>query len=381
LVDGGESVQGAELSLLRTGDGQLLVRVAGDWRLREHLPSTSAVEREIAARPRRVTFEAGELGRWDSSLVTVLARVDDLCRSQGVEADRSGLPGGVRRLLELAEAVPEKKGARREASRRKFLERIGLATRELLDAGREFLEFLGRATLALGRLLRGRASFRSGDFFLIVQNAGAQAVGIVSLISFLVGVILAFVGAVQLEKFGASIYVADLVGIALARDMGAMMTAIVMAGRTGASFAAELGTMRVNREIDALTTMGIDPMEFLVLPRMIALSLMMPMLCLYSDVLGMLGGGVIGVVMLDLSWTQYYQETVRAVTLTQIAGGVFKAGVYGTLVAVSGCLRGTECGNSASAVGEATTSAVVTSIVLIIGACGVFAVLFYVLGI
>jgi phospholipid/cholesterol/gamma-HCH transport system permease protein len=381
LAGGGESVRSAELSLLHPGDGRLLVRVAGDWRLQDHLPSTSAIEREIAARPRQVAFEADDLGKWDSSLVTLLVRIGDLCRAQGVEADRAGLPGGVRRLLELAEAVPEKKGARREARRTNLLERIGLATTELLDATSDFLAFLGHATLALGPLLRGRVRFRSSDFFLILQQAGAQAVGIVSLISFLVGVILAFVGAVQLEQFGASIYVADLVGIAMARDMGAMMTAIVMAGRTGASFAAELGTMKVNREIDALTTMGIDPVEFLVLPRMIALSLMMPLLCLYSDVLGMVGGAVVGVFMLDLSWIRYYQETAAAVTLTQIAGGVFKAAVYGTLVAISGCLRGTECGNSASAVGDATTSAVVTSIVLIIGACGVFAVLFYVLGI
>jgi phospholipid/cholesterol/gamma-HCH transport system permease protein len=160
-----------------------------------------------------------------------------------------------------------------------------------------------------------------------------------------------------------------------------MMTAIVMAGRTGAAFAAEIGTMTVNREIDALTTMDVDPMEFLVLPRMIALSLMMPLLCLYADAMGILGGAVIGTSMLDLSWTTYFQETISALTLTQVAGGVFKAAVYGVLVAIAGCLRGMESGPSASAVGEATTSAVVTSIVLVIGACGLFAVLFYILGI
>jgi phospholipid/cholesterol/gamma-HCH transport system permease protein len=380
-VDSGSEIEGAGLSLVHAADGCLLVQLTGDWQLRAHLPSTADVEREIASRPPRVSFEAGGLGKWDSSLVTFLVRILAFCRAQGVDAERNGLPGGVRRLLELAEAVPEKKGARRAVSRVTLFERIGVATSNFLDAALEFLGFLGRATLALGVLLRGRACFRRSDFFLIVQQSGAQALGIVSLISFLVGVILAFVGAVQLQQFGASIYVADLVGIAMARDMGAMMTGIVMAGRTGASFAAEIGTMKVNREIDALTTMGIDPMEFLVLPRMIALSLMMPILCLYSDLLGMLGGGVVGALMLDLSWTTYYHETTSAVTLTQIAGGVFKAAVYGTLVAISGCLRGTECGSSASAVGAATTSAVVTSIVLIIGACGLFAVLFYIVGI
>ena len=373
--------QTADISLVHAADGSLHVRLAGDWQLRGQLPSTANVEREIAARPPRVIFEADALGTWDSSLVGSLVRILDACRTQQVTADRAGLPMGVQRLLALTEAVPEKKGARREATRVAFLDRIGGATARAAEEAGGFLSFLGAATVAVGRLLRGRAAFRSSDLLLIIQRSGADALGIVSLISFLVGVILAFVGAVQLAQFGAAIYVADLVGIAMVRDMAAMMTAIVMAGRTGAAFAAELGTMKVNREIDALTTMGIDPMEFLVLPRMIALFLMMPLLALYANLMGILGGAVVGVFMLDLSWTTYYQETAAAVTLTEIAGGIFKAAIYGALVAISGCLRGMECGNSASAVGEATTSAVVTSIVLVIGACGLFAVLFYIIGI
>jgi len=373
--------QTADISLVHAADGSLHVRLAGDWQLRGQLPSTANVEREIAARPPRVTFEADALGTWDSSLVGSLVRILDACRAQQVTADRAGLPTGVQRLLALTEAVPEKKGARREARRAALLDRIGASTVRAASEAAGFLSFLGAATVAMGRLLRGRAAFRSSDLLLIIQRSGADALGIVSLISFLVGVILAFVGAVQLAQFGAAIYVADLVGIAMVRDMAAMMTAIVMAGRTGAAFAAELGTMKVNREIDALTTMGIDPMEFLVLPRMIALFLMMPLLALYANLMGILGGAVVGVGMLDLSWTTYYHETAAAVTLTEIAGGIFKAAIYGALVAISGCLRGMECGNSASAVGEATTSAVVTSIVLIIGACGLFAVLFYILGI
>jgi phospholipid/cholesterol/gamma-HCH transport system permease protein len=373
--------QSADISLVHATDGSLRVRLVGDWQLRGQLPSTATVEREIAVRPRQVTFDADTLGKWDSSLVTALVRILHACRTQQVTADRAGLPTGMQRLLALTEAVPEKTGARRETSRAALLDRIGAGTVRLAGEAAGFLSFLGRATLAVGALLRGRAAFRASDFLLIVQRSGAEALGIVSLISFLVGVILAFVGAVQLAQFGAAIYVADLVGIAMVRDMAAMMTAIVMAGRTGAAFAAELGTMKVNREIDALTTMGIDPMEFLVLPRMIALFLMMPLLALYANLMGILGGAVVAVSMLDLSWTTYYQETASAVTLTQIAGGVFKAAIYGALVAISGCLRGMECGNSASAVGAATTSAVVTSIVLIISACGMFAVLFYILGI
>jgi phospholipid/cholesterol/gamma-HCH transport system permease protein len=243
---------------------------------------------------------------------------------------------------------------------------VGEATLEAGKSAGEMLAFIGEAFLALGKLLRGKARFRRSDLILLIQECGAQALPIVSLVSVLVGLILAFVGAVQLRLFGAQIYVADLVGIGMAREMGAMMTAIVMAGRTGAAFAAQLGTMEVNEEIDALKTLGISPMEFLVLPRMLALVLMMPLLCLYADLMGILGGGLIGVGMLNLSPAQYYQETVSAVNLTQFALGLIKAGVFGVLVALSGCLRGMQCGRSASAVGEAATSSVVTAIVSII---------------
>jgi len=160
-----------------------------------------------------------------------------------------------------------------------------------------------------------------------------------------------------------------------------MMTGIIMAGRTGAAFAAQLGTMKVTQELDAFTTMGFSPLEFLVLPRVIALVLMMPLLCLYADFVGILGGAAIGVSMLDLSWTTYFRETTNAINLTGLFGGVFKSSVYGVLIALSGCLRGIQCGNSSSAVGDAATSAVVTGIVAIVSACGVFAVVFYVLGI
>jgi phospholipid/cholesterol/gamma-HCH transport system permease protein len=197
----------------------------------------------------------------------------------------------------------------------------------------------------------------------------------------LVGLILAFVGAVQLRMFGAQIYVANLVGIAMAREMGAMMTAIVMAGRTGAAFAAQLGTMEVNEEIDALKTLGISPMEFLVLPRILALVLMLPLLCLYSDLMGILGGGIIGIGLLDLSPVQYFNATKSALDLMQFNVGLIKAIVFGVLVALSGCLRGMQCGRSASAVGRAATSAVVTAIVSIIVSDAILTVIYDRIGI
>ena len=372
----------AQLSLTRTPDATLLLRLVGAWQLRAELPSVGVVQREIeSAAPHRLVFDGAQIAAWDSGLLTFLIKVTALCQQRQIATDRSGLPAGVQRLLALAEAVPERSGARGAEVDESALERIGRAALSTTQSIREFMGFIGLVVIATGRLVVGRARYRRSDLFVLLQQAGAEALPIVTLISFLVGLILAFVGAVQLQQFGAAIYVADLVGIAMVRDMGAMMTAIVMAGRTGASYAAQLGSMKVTQETDALTTMGISPLEFLVLPRMLALFLMMPLLCLYSDFVGMLGGAAVGTGLLHLQPITYYQQTAAAVKLGDVIGGVFKASVYGVLIAVSGCLRGMQCGNSSSAVGDATTSAVVTSVVLIVSACGLFAVIFYVLGI
>lgn len=374
--------QSSEISFSSPSAETLRVTLGGSWRMTGGLPSPGAVEREIErAAPRRLSFDAPELSDWDSSLLTFLVRVSGRCAERGIAVDRSGLPDGVRRLLELAESVPEKEGARGSTATRPLLERVGTAALDAWSGLTAFVTFLGQTALAMGALVRGRARFRSRDLWLYIQQAGADALPIITLISFLVGVIMAFVGAVQLEKFGAAIYVADLVGIAVVREMGAMMTGIVMAGRTGAAYAAQLGTMKVTQEVDALTTMGISPLEFLVLPRAIALCLMMPLLCLYADLVGIVGGAAIASGMLGISPPVYFRELFNAVSVGDLAGGVFKASVYGVLIAIAGCLRGMQCGSSASAVGDAATSAVVTGIVLIISACGTFAVVFYVLGI
>ena len=372
-----------QLTLRWANDITLVVELSGAWRLRGGLPSASSVQRELepSRKVRDVTFEARDLTSWDTSVLTFLVEVSELCRARAINMDHTGLPAGVRRLLELAEAVPEKKGARKEAAEARFLERVGTNVVGCGTSLGEMLAFLGNMTLTLFRLFRMKVRFRAVDLLLLIQQSGAQALPIVTLISFLVGVILAFVGAVQLKQFGAQIYVADLVGIAMIREMGAMMTGIIMAGRTGAAFAAQLGTMKVTQELDAFTTMGFSPLEFLVLPRVLALILMMPLLCLYSDFVGVLGGATVGLGMLDLSWTVYMRQTANAITLTDVFGGVFKSSVYGILIALSGCLRGIQCGNSSSAVGDAATSAVVTGIVAIVVACGTFAVVFYVLGI
>jgi phospholipid/cholesterol/gamma-HCH transport system permease protein len=252
---------------------------------------------------------------------------------------------------------------------------------DALRSSADMLAFIGDATLAFGRFLKGRARFRSTDLTLIIQECGADALPIVSLISLLIGLILAFMGAVQLKLFGAEIYIASLVAIGMSREMGAMMAAIIMAGRTGAAFAAQLGTMQVNEEIDALVTLGVSPMEFLVLPRMLALVLMMPLLCLYADLVGIIGGYIVGVGAFDITSIQYIEQTINSLNLRHIIVGVVKSGVFGVLIAVAGCLRGMQCGRSATEVGNAATSAVVTAIVWIIVADGLFAFITNVLGV
>ena len=371
-----------EASASRSADGTLVIRLAGPWHLQGGLPSPEQLQRELHGEsPTRVAFDATALGGWDSSLVNFLVRVVGPCHERGVPVDQDGLPSGVRRLIALAEAVPEREGARARSVPLPILDRVGLAWIRLVEDLTAILSFLGDVTRALGEFVRGKARYRSVDLLLLIQQAGAEALPIVTLISFLVGSIFAFVGAVQLEKFGAGVYVADLVGIAMVREMGAVMTGIVLAGRTGAAYAAQLGTMKVTQETDALTTMGLSPLEFLVLPRMIALGLMMPLLCLYADGVGIMGGAAVAVGMLHIPPVTYFGRIESSVDLTMLSGGIFKAGVYGVLVAFSGCLRGLQSGASASSVGDAATSAVVTAIVLIITACGIFAVAFYILGI
>jgi phospholipid/cholesterol/gamma-HCH transport system permease protein len=368
---------------LNESEGEWVVRFSGNWELAQPLPSASELEERLSSggKASRLRFETDNLGSWDTGLLTFLKKVIDASSRNQIQVDKQGLPAGARRILDLASAVPERTGARKEAVRQGFLDRVGTKALDVRRSSEEMVEFVGEAFIALARFFVGKATYRRSDLVLLLQECGAQALPIVSLICVLVGLILAFVGAIQLKMFGAQIFVADVVGIGMVRVMGAIMTGIIMAGRTGASFAAQLGTMQVNEEIDALKTLGISPIEFLVLPRMIALIIMMPLLCLYADFMGILGGLVVALGMLDLNATEYLNRTREALDLTTVMVGLFHSAVFGVLVALSGCLRGIQCGRSASAVGYATTSAVVTSIVSIIVATAIITFACQVLGI
>ena len=357
-----------QVSFIPVDESTVAMKLSGSWSNDASIRPVEQVLAELSAfkNLKLVLLQAHDLAGWDSRLPAYLLKIIDDCQTRHIEVDASGLPEGIQALLKLARAVPERAGARRTTQQKSTLAEIGKTVLNGLKDAKGLLAFIGETLLAFATLIRGKARFRSVDLFICIQDAGPSALPIVTLISLLVGLILAFVGAVQLAMFGAQIYIADLVGLGTVREMGALMTAVIMSGRTGAAYAAQLGTMNVNSEIDALKTMGISPMEFLVLPRMLALILMMPLLCLYADLMGMLGGALVTVSAFDVSLIQYYNETQKAVDLTDFGIGLFKSLVFAALVATAGCMRGMQCGRSASAVGDAATAAVVNSIVYIV---------------
>jgi phospholipid/cholesterol/gamma-HCH transport system permease protein len=259
--------------------------------------------------------------------------------------------------------------------------RLGLAANDWLAAFLDALRFVGEMTMATAALATGRARFPLRDLALVIESTGARSLPIISLIAVLVGMILAFIGALQLAQFGAEIYVANLVAVGMLREMGAMMAAIVMAGRTGAAFAAEIGAMRVNEEIDALVATGLSPQEFLVLPRVGGLLLMLPLLTVYADVLGILGGALIGIGVLDIRPALYLDQTLLHLSIRDFGAGVLKAYVFAIVVSLAGCYHGLRCGLSSAAVGVAATRAVVAGIVGVIVTDALFTLVYHALGI
>ena len=370
----------SRVTIARPDETQLEVRLAGRFTLDGGVPPLEPILREIESGSgvARLRFDGGAVEAWDSALVTFVHSVAAAATARGVTVDTSGLPEGVRKLVALSLAVKpgERGGAPEDDALTARVGRVALHAWATVD---DAVTFVGEASLAFLALVRGKARFRRVDLLHAFEATGVGALGIVALINFLIGAVLAFVGAVQLQQFGAAIYVANLVAIGVARELGALMTGIVMAGRTGASFAAVLGTMRVNEEVDALETMGLRPVEFLVLPRVLATALMMPALVAYADLMGLLGGLFVGTTVLDLGTKQYVQQTQAALALRHVWIGLGKSVVFGLVVASTGCYYGIRCGRSAAAVGEATTRAVVMGIVLVVVVDAVFTVLLHLL--
>jgi phospholipid/cholesterol/gamma-HCH transport system permease protein len=358
----------------------LRIKIGGEWKLQGRRPDPEPIFAAIKnQRGGGLVFDAAELGEWDSSLLVFLLDCEQYAESNQLEFHKETLPADIGSLIALSQSVPEKQTGRRDETPARLLDRLGKIGLANWRGTQDAVTFLGESILSLGRLTRLRGHFNWRDFWTTMEETSVGALPIVGLISFLTGLILAFVGSTQLQKFGASIYVANLVGLGMAREMGALMTAIIMAGRTGAAFAAQLGSMKVSEEIDALKTLAIDPQDFLVTPRLLSLFAMMPLLCLYADLVGAVGGSVVALGLMKLTWTQYFTQTQSAVALLDIGTGLIKSVAFGGIVALTGCLRGIQCGSNASAVGIAATSAVVSGITLIVATDAVFDVLFNIL--
>lgn len=356
----------------------LHVRCAGPWSWADPLPAQPGAP--LWSGTTQLVMEAPEVS--DSEGV-LLAWLITLCRSAsaaGIRIDDKGLTDGLRKLLALALAVPPRTDHPTDNTPG-FFTALGQVAQSIWRDLPRVAGFTGELAQAFWRMLTGRARFRRRDLFWLIEACGPRALPIASLISFLVGTILAYMGAVQLAQFGAQIYIADLVAIGMVREIGALMTGVILAGRTGAAYAAQIGTMQVNEEIDAFRTLGLSPIEYLVLPRMLSLVLMVPLLTLYAGVVGIIAGMLIATLVFGVGVREYINETITALTWTHILIGMFKGTVYGALVAFAGCLRGMECGRSAQAVGEATTSAVVTSILLITVSASLLTVIFQRIGI
>ena len=357
----------------------LRLGLSGDWLLESDIPSLSVIEQQMTSNSKRVlSLQLGDSFQWDSRLLAFLISVQALCVKHQWSLDIKSLPKEVNELFDLANAVPSRMVGQESKS---CLQTWLLVTcRKVPEDIFEHLIFAGDITLAFFSRIFCKSKIRWADTIKFCYQAGPAAIPIVTLQSVLVGMILAYLGVIQLRQFGAEVYISNLVALGMVREMGALMTGIIMAGRTGAAYAAQLGSMQVNEEVDALLTLGIKPVEYLVLPRMTALLVTMPLLCLYSNVLGMLGGGLIATNM-DITWRMYLYQLSTSIGFTDVMCGLFKSVVFADLIAVAGCYAGLNCGRSSAAVGQATTTAVVTAIIYLVVADAALNLLFYQLGV
>lgn len=319
-----------------------------------------------------IKVDTNNLLKWDSSLIIIFYNIERIInKKKNISFDKSNLPNNIQRLLKLAFSSNRKINVINKNNKLSFVEKVGdVVIRKYQGFNKGFLFFL-QSLKTLFRFFTGRAIMRKVDFLFSFENAGYKALPIVSLISFMIGLILAFVGTIQLKLFGAQIYVASLVTIGMIRIMGPAMAGIIMAGRTGASYAATIGTMQVNEEINALKTMGIPIMDFLTLPRLLSMTIVMPFLSMFADIMGILGGASVGILMLNIPFEEYWRLSMNAFDLKNFLIGIFHGYIYGWVISLCGCYYGINCGNNADSVGKATTQSVVSSITWIVITTGI----------
>jgi phospholipid/cholesterol/gamma-HCH transport system permease protein len=372
----------AELTISGEGDC-LTVRAGGRWTGE----GAAALDRRLHALDakgyRRVRFDLGALEALDTVGAWLLNRTGAELRGRGLQVEMANVPPPIAPLMERvgetgAPAVPE---PRRPMRLLELLDQIGAGTVGALRFGYDLLGFFGLVSLRLARVLARPWRLRLTSTVRHLEETGLNALPIVGLISLLVGLVLAYQGVDQLRPFGAEIYMVNLVGIAALREMGILLTAIVVAGRSGSAFTAEIGTMKVNEEVDALSTLGLDPVEVLVLPRLIALILTLPLLTFFADVMALLGGALGGLLIIGMTFPQFLEQLSTAVTPTMFWVGMVKAPVFAFVIAMVGCFEGLRVAGSAESVGRLTTKSVVESIFLVIVLDALFSILFSILGV
>jgi phospholipid/cholesterol/gamma-HCH transport system permease protein len=325
-----------------------------------------------------VAVDLGGISYMDSAGLLTLFRLEEKIRLTGRTYSYLNVPPEIQRLIGLIDrGEVAREPLRAEEANGGIIETMGDAGYRMAGDFSAMMTFLGDLVAAVIHLMGHPRDVRWGDVLLSMRRAGAEGLPIVGLISLLIGLIIAFMSSLQLKQFGANIYVASLVAVAIVRELGPIMTAILVAGRSASAYAAEIGTMVVNDEVDALATMGLDPIRFLAVPKLIATVLVLPLLTLYADLFGIVGGMIVGVTGLDLTPYTYLLESQRAISTSDLVSGLLKAVVFAFGIAWIGCQRGFQVRGGVEAVGEATTSAVVTSILLIVIVDSVFAIVLH----
>ena len=323
----------------------------------------------------------GDNIEYTSILGALIYSLINTLKKEGFSIDIENIPEQVREMLLLSlKKTGNPPYLNTDIIKTSFFEKVGIKSYNIYQDIKKAFDFINNSFSSVMNFIKGTAVYRKKDFWFIFEDCSYKAVGIVALVSFLVGLIVAFVGAIQLKSFGAGIYVASMVSIGMTRIMAAIMVGIVMAGRTGSSYAATLGTMQSNEEIDALKTLGVNIYEYLVAPRIISLVLVIPFLTLLADILGIFGGAVVGIGFLNISSSSYFDYAIKALSLSNTLIGVFHSFVYGIIIAICGCYEGINAGRNADSVGRATTNAVVTALVWMIVATGIITILLEVIG-
>jgi phospholipid/cholesterol/gamma-HCH transport system permease protein len=374
-------VAAARLSVSNAADGSLILALAGRLDAYSIAQVWAQARAALDAAPaRRISVDAAAVDYCDGGGLAMLVDLLRQPRAADAAVSLRGLRPEFQTLLDQYDLSLFAAPASAPAVRANAIEEIGHETATLGRDMRTQIAFIGETSAALWHAITHPYSVRWKDVWYTCEQVGANALPIVALISFLLGVILAFDAAVPMRRFGAELFVADLVGLAIVRELGPLMTAILLAGRSGAAFAAEIGTMKVNEELNALTTMGLDPVRFLVVTRIIAAILMVPLLSFFADLIGVLAGGIT-MLSFNIPFVTYVNEVASAVDLTDVLAGLIKTPVFAILIAGIGCLRGLQTQTGASAVGISATRAVVSGIVLLVAVDGIFAVIYYILDI